>query len=199
MAVRSEPPGLHAHDIEWSGRIRLQGIPAAPERRSRNRESGQTNSVAPSSVRRGRRSRGGRRRHSGRPPPDRPRPSIRPEAGTRTGRARSGTHSESAPPSRSSLPRHPGGGGAHARDGRSGENATGLGVSIFLLAAGAILAFAVSRNVSGVDLDTVGIILMAVGALGILLFLGMRYRAHYVIRDRIVDEPPVERRRDRGL
>ncbi len=56
-----------------------------------------------------------------------------------------------------------------------------------------------SRNVSGVDLDTVGIILMAVGALGILLFLGMRYRAHYVIRDRIVDEPPVERRRDRGL
>ncbi|MEV7176527.1 DUF6458 family protein [Kitasatospora sp. NPDC093679] len=75
----------------------------------------------------------------------------------------------------------------------------GLGVSIFLLAAGAVLAFAVSWNVSGVDLDTVGIILMAVGALGILLFLGLRYRAHYVIRDRIVDEPPVERRRDRGL
>ncbi|MEV6211491.1 DUF6458 family protein [Kitasatospora sp. NPDC051914] len=75
----------------------------------------------------------------------------------------------------------------------------GLGVSIFLLAAGAILAFAVNWHVSEVDLDTVGIILMAVGALGILLFLGLWYRDRYVIRDRIVDEPPVEPRRERGL
>ncbi|WP_431683135.1 DUF6458 family protein [Kitasatospora sp. KL5] len=75
----------------------------------------------------------------------------------------------------------------------------GLGVSIFLLAAGAILAFAVNWDVSEVDLDTVGIILMAVGALGILLFLGLRYRDRYVIRDHVVDEPPVEPRRDRGL
>ncbi len=44
-----------------------------------------------------------------------------------------------------------------------------LGVSIFFLAIGAILAFAVTKTVSGVDLVTVGWILMGVGALGVLL------------------------------
>ena len=44
-----------------------------------------------------------------------------------------------------------------------------LGVSIFFLAVGAILAFAVTKTVSGVDLVTVGWILMGVGALGVLL------------------------------
>ncbi|MFB9376315.1 DUF6458 family protein [Kineococcus gynurae] len=44
-----------------------------------------------------------------------------------------------------------------------------LGTSIFLLALGAILAFAVSLSVSGIDLKTVGIILMVVGVLGIIL------------------------------
>lgn len=46
-----------------------------------------------------------------------------------------------------------------------------LGVSIFLLAVGAILAFAVTKTVSGIDLVTVGWILMAVGGLGVLLSL----------------------------
>ncbi|MQS16653.1 hypothetical protein F7Q99_31815 [Streptomyces kaniharaensis] len=75
----------------------------------------------------------------------------------------------------------------------------GLGVSIFLLAAGVILAFAVKRDVSAVDLHMVGIILMAVGALGVILFLGLVYRGRYMVRDHIVDEPPVERRRDERL
>jgi hypothetical protein len=44
-----------------------------------------------------------------------------------------------------------------------------LGTGIFLLAVGAILTFAVNAQVSGVDLDVVGWILMIVGALGILL------------------------------
>ena len=43
-----------------------------------------------------------------------------------------------------------------------------LGVSIFFLAVGAILAFAVTKTVSGIDLVTVGWILMGVGALGVL-------------------------------
>lgn len=47
----------------------------------------------------------------------------------------------------------------------------GLGVSIFLIAVGAILAFAVNATVSGVNLVTVGWVLMAVGALGVLLSL----------------------------
>jgi hypothetical protein len=46
-----------------------------------------------------------------------------------------------------------------------------IGGSIVLLAVGAILAFAVDYSVSGIELDTVGIILMAAGALGIILSL----------------------------
>ena len=47
----------------------------------------------------------------------------------------------------------------------------GIGVSLFLLAAGAILTFAVTASTEGVNLDTIGIILMVVGGLGLLLFL----------------------------
>jgi Domain of unknown function (DUF6458) len=47
----------------------------------------------------------------------------------------------------------------------------GIGVSIFLLAVGAILTFAVNASASGFNLDTVGIILMLAGALGLLLTL----------------------------
>lgn len=44
----------------------------------------------------------------------------------------------------------------------------GIGISVFLLAVGAILTFALDTAVSGIDLDTVGIILMVVGAVGLL-------------------------------
>ncbi len=44
----------------------------------------------------------------------------------------------------------------------------GIGVSVFLIAVGAILAFAVEASAEGVDLDTVGVILMIVGAIGLL-------------------------------
>ncbi|HUZ69849.1 MAG TPA: DUF6458 family protein [Candidatus Saccharimonadales bacterium] len=47
----------------------------------------------------------------------------------------------------------------------------GLGVGIFLIAVGAILAFAIHVTANGVDLHTIGIILMVVGALGIALSL----------------------------
>ena len=42
----------------------------------------------------------------------------------------------------------------------------GLGVSLLLIAAGAILAFAVNATVSGVDIHTVGWILLIVGIVG---------------------------------
>ena len=45
----------------------------------------------------------------------------------------------------------------------------GISVSVFLIAVGAILAFAVTATVSGVDLVAVGWILMIVGALGLVL------------------------------
>jgi hypothetical protein len=47
----------------------------------------------------------------------------------------------------------------------------GTGISLFLLAVGAIITFAVSVTTDGVNLHTVGIVLMAVGGLGMLLSL----------------------------
>jgi hypothetical protein len=45
----------------------------------------------------------------------------------------------------------------------------GLGVSLLLIAAGAILAFAVNTTVSGVDIHTIGWILLIVGIVGAVL------------------------------
>jgi Domain of unknown function (DUF6458) len=45
----------------------------------------------------------------------------------------------------------------------------GFGVGIFLSAVGAILAFAVSKTVSGVNIHTIGWILLIVGIFGIVL------------------------------
>jgi Domain of unknown function (DUF6458) len=44
----------------------------------------------------------------------------------------------------------------------------GFGTSLFLLAIGAILTFAVEVDVQGFNLDAVGIILMIVGAVGLI-------------------------------
>jgi len=58
-----------------------------------------------------------------------------------------------------------------------------IGGSIFLLALGGILAFAVRDNIQDVELTTVGWILMAAGALGIIVSL-------------IINGQRTERRRD---
>jgi hypothetical protein len=47
----------------------------------------------------------------------------------------------------------------------------GIGVSLILIAVGAVLAFAVNATTSGFNVHTVGWILLAVGALGVLLSL----------------------------
>jgi hypothetical protein len=47
----------------------------------------------------------------------------------------------------------------------------GIGSGVFLLAVGAILAFAVEYDVAGIDLSVVGWILMIAGALAIILLL----------------------------
>lgn len=52
-----------------------------------------------------------------------------------------------------------------------------LGGSLFLIALGAILKFAVTDSIGGVDLQTVGVILMAVGAVGLVLGLLLISRA----------------------
>jgi hypothetical protein len=65
----------------------------------------------------------------------------------------------------------------------------GIGTSIFLLALGAILKFAVEDAIAGIELATVGVILMVAGILGLLisLFLLSRDRAGVVARDRVVE------------
>lgn len=74
----------------------------------------------------------------------------------------------------------------------------GIGVSIFLMVAGAILAFAVTADVSGIDIAVVGWILLIAGAFGFLLSLlfwstwggvGTWRRETYVRRDPY-DRPP---------
>jgi len=75
----------------------------------------------------------------------------------------------------------------------------GLGTSIFLIAVGAILNFAVDWRVQGVDLHAVGMILMVIGAIGLVLSLlfwnswgGFGNRAVYAEggprRRRVIDE-----------
>ena len=88
----------------------------------------------------------------------------------------------------------------------------GIGVSIFLIALGAILAFAVDLTTGGIDLNTIGVILMVVGVIGLAVTMlilnggaGGWYggtRRTTVVRDDYVDEPvevvqsaPVTRRR----
>jgi hypothetical protein len=51
------------------------------------------------------------------------------------------------------------------------EVLVGISTSVFLIAVGAILAYAVDVSTEGINLDTVGVILMVVGALGVLLSL----------------------------
>jgi len=46
-----------------------------------------------------------------------------------------------------------------------------LGTSIFLIALGAILRYAVTATVSGINITTVGLILMIVGIIGLILSL----------------------------
>jgi uncharacterized membrane protein YedE/YeeE len=47
----------------------------------------------------------------------------------------------------------------------------GIGTSIFLIAAGAILRYAINESPDAIDLQTVGLILMVVGVIGLLISL----------------------------
>jgi uncharacterized YccA/Bax inhibitor family protein len=66
----------------------------------------------------------------------------------------------------------------------------GIGVSLILIAVGAILTWAVNASVSGLDINTIGVILMIVGAIGLLATLtifggwGNRRGGDVVVEDR---------------
>jgi beta-lactamase regulating signal transducer with metallopeptidase domain len=71
-----------------------------------------------------------------------------------------------------------------------------LGTSIFLIAVGAILRYAVTATVSGIDITTVGLILMIVGIAGLLIsifyMLAWDPRRGRVVRDRVIEREPYE-------
>ena len=48
-----------------------------------------------------------------------------------------------------------------------------LGLSLFAIAVGAILKFAVTAQVAGISIATVGVILMVVGVVGLIVSLWM--------------------------
>ena len=70
----------------------------------------------------------------------------------------------------------------------------GLGAGLFLVALGAILAWGVTADVSGVDVNTIGYILLIVGAVGIVLSLvfwsSWAGPGYWSRRHTYVDEPP---------
>lgn len=97
---------------------------------------------------------------------------------------------------------------------------TGIGTSLLLIATGAVLAFAVHVTSTAIDLNTIGVVLMVVGLIGLLMsfllagefadwFGGSSYRRRDVYvpphehttveRDVIDEEPPVETERVRRI
>ncbi|MFC7545699.1 DUF6458 family protein [Plantactinospora sp. GCM10030261] len=76
----------------------------------------------------------------------------------------------------------------------------GIGVSIFLLALGAILTFALDVNIGGLNVDVVGWVLMAAGVLGLIMTTLIWGRRREVVttapQREVVREEPVEYRRD---
>ena len=69
-----------------------------------------------------------------------------------------------------------------------------IGASLFMIAVGAILRYAVSDSIEGIDLPVIGLILMIVGIVGLLISLFMyanaTRRGAVVERDRYVDRDP---------
>jgi hypothetical protein len=67
-----------------------------------------------------------------------------------------------------------------------------IGTSIFLIAVGAIMRFAVNTDVQGFSINTAGTILMIIGVVGLLLsiFMTTLWAGR---RDTVVERPAAER------
>lgn len=77
----------------------------------------------------------------------------------------------------------------------------GLGTSLLLIAVGAVLRFAVTVSTNGINLHTVGVILMVVGGIGFLISLfwmamASDRRNAVVTRGPAADVPPATRVRE---
>jgi hypothetical protein len=70
----------------------------------------------------------------------------------------------------------------------------GIGVSVLLIAVGAILAFGVNAATDVANIDVIGFILMACGALGLVIALvamGGSRRGDTVVQDHVVERERV--------
>jgi heme/copper-type cytochrome/quinol oxidase subunit 2 len=65
-----------------------------------------------------------------------------------------------------------------------------IGIAILLIAVGAILRYAVTITIEGVELDTVGLILMITGIIGLVIALAVTFMAS---DRRSPDEHPTRR------
>jgi hypothetical protein len=75
-----------------------------------------------------------------------------------------------------------------------------LGGSLVLIAVGAILAFAIKADVEGVKLETVGVILLIIGAVGLaisLFWMTPWSRRRRGLEPEVAREPPTEVTRER--
>jgi hypothetical protein len=68
----------------------------------------------------------------------------------------------------------------------------GIGTSIFLIAVGAILRYAVDVTVEGVEIDTIGLILIVVGIVGLVISLAIIFMGNND-RPRRPDDYPTRR------
>jgi hypothetical protein len=69
------------------------------------------------------------------------------------------------------------------------EDTVGIGGSIFLIAVGAILAFAVHASLGFVSIQVVGWVLMVAGAVGLILTLFLWSNRRRTVVDRAVERP----------
>lgn len=68
-----------------------------------------------------------------------------------------------------------------------------IGTSIFLIAVGAILRFAIQDSIEDIDLSIVGLILMIVGGIGLLIGIWMTTRYTDRTRPAVRDDRYVDR------
>jgi hypothetical protein len=66
------------------------------------------------------------------------------------------------------------------------------GTSLFLIAVGAILYFAVNASITGISIATVGLILMIIGVIG--LVISLFFLSSWRRRGTVVEDRPVTRR-----
>ena len=71
-----------------------------------------------------------------------------------------------------------------------------IGTSIFLIALGAVLKYAVTAHLAGINLQTAGVILMVVGAIALLISLFVMAGWADRRRGRTVPDDDVVRDRD---